>query len=322
MKRALNTALVLLFPVCTVLPAYGADTYPSRPIRLVSPLAPGGANDTVARVVAADVSAILRQQVIVDNRPGAGGNIGTDIVAKAPPDGYTLCSCGIGSVVINPNMAKVPYNPLTDFEPITVLAFAPHMLVVHPSLPVSSVKSLVALAKSKPGQLHFSSGGTGGLSHLAGELMKAMTGTNLVHVPYRGGAPAVTDLLAGHVELTFAGITVVLPHVQSARLRALGVTSPKRTSLLPEVPTVAESIPGFELSPWYSVLAPARTPAPIIHTLERAFVAAARKSAVREKFATQGADAAGITAAEFKTFLASEMRRWGKLIADANLGKH
>ncbi len=308
-----------LLPVCFALQAAAADNYPSRPIRMVSPFAAGGANDTVARIAAAEVSASLKQQLIVDNRPGAGGNLGTGLVAKAAPDGYTLLSGGIGSLVINPNMTKVPYNTLTDFEPITVLAYAPHLLVVHPSLPVTSVKSLVALAKAKPGALHFSSAGTGSLNHLAGELMNVMTGTKLVHVPYRGGAPAVIDLLAGYVELTFAGITIVLPHIQNMRLRALAVTSPQRTALLKEVPTMAETVPGFELNPWYGVLAPAKTPAHIVSLLEREFVTAVRKPEVREKFSTQGADAAGITSAEFGTLIRDEMRKWKKLIADANI---
>ncbi|OGA21534.1 MAG: hypothetical protein A3I02_13385 [Betaproteobacteria bacterium RIFCSPLOWO2_02_FULL_67_26] len=323
MKKALKTALrfAWLLPACLSLQAHAADGdgYPSRPVRLISPFAAGGSNDTVARIVAAEIARGLKQQMFVDNRPGAGGSVGTDFVAKAPPDGYILLSGGIGSLVVNPNISKLPYNTLTDFEPIALIGRVPHVLVSHPSLPVRSMRTLIELARKNPNKLHYSSGGVGSFTHLAGELIGARTNTKLVHVPYRGGAPAVTDVVAGHVELSVAPVNTAVPHVRSERLRALGVTGARRTALLQDVAPISDTIPGYDLTPWYGVLAPAKTPARIVSLLEREFLAAVRKPEVREKFAAQGADTAAMTAAEFRALLASELQSWRKLLSSAGI---
>jgi tripartite-type tricarboxylate transporter receptor subunit TctC len=220
---------------------------------------------------------------------------------------------------VNPNTTKLPYNTLTDFEPIALIGRVPHVLVSHPSVPVRSMRTLLELARKHPGKLHYSSGGVGSFNHIAGELIAARTGTKLTHVPYRGGAPALTDTVAGQVELNVAPVNNAAPHVQAGRLVALGVTGAQRTTLLPEVVPLADSIPGYDLTPWYGVLAPAKTPARIVSLLEREFMAAVRKPEVREKFAQQGADTAAMTAAEFRALLGSELQSWRKLLTSAGI---
>jgi tripartite-type tricarboxylate transporter receptor subunit TctC len=245
-----------------------AQSYPVRPVRVIVPFPAGGSNDIIARVLAQQMSESLRQQFVVDNRAGAGGNIGTDLVAKAAPDGYTVLSGGMGSLVMNPAITKVPYDALRDFSPITLIARAPNVLVTHPSLPVHSVKDLIALARARPGQLNYGSGGVGSTPHLSGALFAAMAGITLNHVAYKGSAPAITDLIAGQVQLSFGGIPAVLPHVNQGRLRAIAVTGLTRSAQLPPIPTVSESgVKGYEVNPWYGMLAPAGTPRDIVDIL-------------------------------------------------------
>ena len=297
-----------------------AQTYPVKPIRIVSPFPAGGVNDIIARITAQKMVAPLGQQTIVDNRPGAGGNIGTEIVAKAPPDGYTLLSGGMGSLILNPVVAKVPYDTVRDFAPIIVVATSPNVLTVHPSLPVRSVKELVALARSRPGQINYASGGVGSTPHLSGALFISMTGAKLVHVPYKGTAPATTDLVAGHVQLAFLGIPGIYPHIKANRLRAIAVTGTEPSPALPGVPTVAASgIPGYEMSPWYGILAPAGTPRDIVMKLNTTIATFLRDPDTREKFQAAGADPTTSTPEEYAERIKSDVAKWARVIKEAGI---
>jgi len=236
-----------------------AQSYPEKPIRLIVPFAAGGGNDSVARLVGKRVSDSLGQQLVIDNRPGAGGVLGAELAAKAAPDGYTLFLGGVGSHAINPNLSdSLPYDPIRDFAPVALLAQAPLVLVVHPSVPADSFKAFVALARSRPGQLNYASNGNGSSSHLAAVMFDSMTGVDMVHVPYKGLSPALTDLLSGRVQLMFSSVVAILPHIKSEKLRGLAVTGNRRLPSMPNLPTIAESgLPGYEASSWYGVLAPA-----------------------------------------------------------------
>jgi tripartite-type tricarboxylate transporter receptor subunit TctC len=292
-----------------------AQSYPVRPVRVIVPFPAGGSNDIIARVLAQQMSESLRQQFVVDNRAGAGGNIGTDLVAKAAPDGYTVLSGGMGSLVMNPAITKVPYDALRDFSPITLIARAPNVLVTHPSLPVHSVKDLIALARARPGQLNYGSGGVGSTPHLSGALFAAMAGITLNHVAYKGSAPAITDLIAGQVQLSFGGIPAVLPHVNQGRLRAIAVTGLTRSAQLPPIPTVSESgVKGYEVNPWYGMLAPAGTPRDIVDILHAQCQKILRSSAMKEHLTRQGADPDGAPPAAFADVLRADIARWSKFI--------
>ena len=297
-----------------------AQSYPVRPIRLVVPFPAGGVNDIVARIVAQKMAATLGQQTIVDNRPGAGGNIGTDLVAKAAPDGYTLLSGGMGSLVMNPLVSKLPYDPVRDFAPIIAVATSPNVLAVHPSLPARSVKDLVALARTHPGRINYGSGGVGSTPHLSAALFGSMTGVNIVHIPYKGAAPATTDLVAGHVQLAFLGIPATYPHIKSNRLRALAVTGAVPSPALPGVPTVAASgVPGYEMSPWYGVLAPAGVSRDIVSKLNGAIAATMRDTDTRDRLQAAGADAATSTPEEFAERIKNDLVKWLKVITEAGI---
>ncbi len=297
-----------------------AQGYPVRPIRLIVPFPAGGPNDIIGRIVAQKLTDVLGQQTIVDNRAGAGGTIGTTLVAKSPPDGYTLLSGGMGNLVMNPIIEKVPYDTLRDFVPVILVASAPNVLVVHPSLPVKDVKGLIALARSHPGQLNYGSGGIGSTPHLSGALFNSMAKVNAVHVPYKGNAPAITDLLGGRVQLAFLGIPPVQPHVAGGKLRALAVTSVQRSKAMPQVPTVAESgLPGYELSPWYGVLAPAGTPAEVVTLLNAAIAKFMRTPDMAEKLAAIGAEPETTTPEEYSARIRADTVKWTKVIRDAKL---
>src|SRR5688572_23697467 len=265
-KRTLCCLLAAL-PACAIGMVF-AQTYPSKPIRFVSPYPPGGPNDIVARIVAQRMSQAFGQQWIVENRPGRGGNIGTDLVAKSVPDGYTLVHGGMGSLTLAPFLTKLPYDTLRDFAPITLTARAPNVIAVHPSLPVKSVKELIALAKARPGVINYATPGVGSTPHLTAALFVSMANVKMVHIPYKGGAPAATDVAAGQVPVGFGPIPSLLPHIASGRLRGLAVTALQRSPMLPETPTVSEAgLSGFEMSPWFGVLAPAGTPPDVIAKL-------------------------------------------------------
>jgi tripartite-type tricarboxylate transporter receptor subunit TctC len=315
-----NTITAVALALCASVAA--AQQYPNRPVRLIVPFPAGGPNDIIGRLVAQKLAEPLGQQVIVDNRAGAGGNIGTDLVAKAPPDGYTLLSGGMGSLVMNPIIEKVPYNPLRDFAPVILMASAPNVLVTHPSLPVRDVKGLIALARAHPGQLNYGSGGVGSTPHLSGALFNALARVDIVHVPYKGNAPAITDLLGGQVQLAYLGIPPVQPHIQGGKLKAIAVTSARRSAALPQVPTVMEAgVPGYELSPWYGVLAPAGTPADIVAKLNAAIGNIVRTPEMTEKLAAIGAEAETTTPQQYGARLKADIEKWTGVIRQAKIGK-
>ncbi len=295
--------------------------YPSRPIRFIVPFPPGGGNDTMARTIGNKVGAVLGQQFVVDNRPGAGGLIGAETAAHAVPDGYTLFLGGVASHGILPNLQpKLGYDPVRDFSPVSLIAAAPLILVVHPAVPVKSVNELVQMAKAKPGQLNFASNGTGGSSHLAAELFKMMSATNMVHVPYKGLAPALTDLMSGQVQLMFSSTVAILPQVRAGRLRPLAMTSAKRSAAMPDLPTIAEAgMPGYETASWYGVLAPAGTPKPIVDLLNREIARAVQLPDVRERMLSEGAEPAGGSPTEFAAHIKRELARWSQVIKQARI---
>ena len=297
--------------------ASAADTaYPERPVRVIVTFPAGGGTDIVARMVFQKVAERSGATFVIDNRGGAGGTIGTDLAAKSPADGYTLVVVS-GSHTINPSLyQKLPYDTVRDFAPVTMLVTGPGLLVVHPSLPARTVRQLIALAKERPGQMLYASAGNGTPPHLAAELFKHMTGTNIVHIPYKGNAQAMTDLIAGQVSLSFPTIPSALPHVQAGKLRALGVTSARRSSALPEVPAIAEAgVPGYEGSAWYGVLAPAGTPQGIIGRWQYELHNTLRLPELRDKLIAQGLEPVANTSAEFAAIIALEIKKWSKVVA-------
>jgi|KBSMisStandDraft_5_1062788.scaffolds.fasta_scaffold70879_2 tripartite-type tricarboxylate transporter receptor subunit TctC len=297
-----------------------AQTYPSRPVRLIVPFAPGGGSDIIARVLAPHLSELLAQQVLIDNRPGAGTIIGAELAAKSPPDGYTLFLGITGTMAINPSMyRKLPYDPVRDFASIGLVGTGPNVLVVHPSLPARSIPQLIAIAKNYPGKLSYASAGTGGAPHLAGELFKSMAGIDMVHIPYKGAAPATTDLLAGEVQVMFAGLGAALPFVKTSRLRALGVAGAKRTRALPEVPAIAEYLKGFEAATWFALFAPAGTPRPIITRLNADASKVMMLPPVEQQLASQGYEPLTSTPDELSAYVKSEIAKWAAVIRDAKI---
>ena len=318
-ERALLAALFVVtlagaLPVC-------AQEYPRKPIRLIVPFAPGGGNDTVARAIAQSAGTSLGQPVIVDNRAGAGGMLGAELAARAPPDGYTLFLGGVGSHAINPNLhAKLPYDPVKDFAPITLIASAPSVLVVNPSLPARTLAEFTALAKASPGRINYASNGNGSSAQLAAVLYESMAGVQMVHVPYKGLAPALVDLLAGEVQAMFSSVVAIVPNIKAGRLRALAVTGKRRAALLPEVPTLDESgVPGYEAGSWYGILAPAGTPQAVVAKLHEAIVRALAQPEVRERLVSEGAEVIGSTPEAFAAHITAELARMGKLIRDAGI---
>jgi tripartite-type tricarboxylate transporter receptor subunit TctC len=300
--------------------AASAQSYPSKPIRFISPYAPGGGTDILARLIGQKLSEGVGQPVVIDNRPGAGGVIGTEIVAKSPPDGYTLMLASPAPIVVAPYLhKKLGYDPLKDLAPVTLISVVPAVLIVHPSLAAKSVKELIAIAKAKPGQLTFSSSGSGGTGHLSGEMLKMMAGIDMVHVPYKGTGPATTAVLGGEVVMSIGNMISVLPHVKSGRVRALAVTTPQRSKVLPDLPTVGESLPGYSSGPWYGVLAPARTPAPVIAKLNQEIVKILRSPEVKDNMSSEGADPIGSSPEQFAAHIKSESQRWGQVIKQANI---
>lgn len=296
-----------------------AQIYPSKPVRMIVPFAAGGALDIVARSVGERLSGALGQQVVVDNRGGAGGAIGTEIAARAAPDGHTLLTGHIGTHAINVNLyPKLGYHPVRDFAPITLVAMFPLGLFVHPSLPAQSVPELIALAKSRPGQINFASAGSGGPTHMAGEMLKAMARIDIVHVPYKGNAAALNDLLGGRVHLFFSNLVTAMPHARSGRLRAIAVSTAKRSQQAPELPTIAESgVPGYEVTNWIGMLAPAATPRAIVLRLNRDIAAILNASDMKENFRAQGMDLVSSTPEEFAAFIRSEMTKWRRVVEES-----
>jgi tripartite-type tricarboxylate transporter receptor subunit TctC len=294
--------------------------YPVKPVRLVNPFPPGGGSDAVAHLVSQRLFERWGQSFIVDNRGGAGGAIGTDLAARSNPDGYTLAMATASTLVINPLLNKVPFDPVKDFEPVVHTATIPLILVVHPSVQVKTAKELIALAKAQPGKLNYASSGEGTISHLASELFKSLTGVNIVHVPFRGGGPARNATLGGHVQLNFANLLSAAPFVKDNRLRALGVSTRKRASGMPEVPTLAEAgVPGYEVLQWNGVIAPRGTPKAIIATLNREINDIVARPDVQKLLVDSGAEPEGGTPEEFGAFIKADIAKWAKVIRDTRL---
>jgi len=318
-------AMILLFGMAHMVAAQSPSTgsgqaYPTKPIRLVVPYPPGGPTDCVGRAVAAKLTEPLGQQVVVDNRPGAGTVIGSDMIARAAPDGYNLLfGTGGGTFLAPLILPKVPYDPQKDFAPVAMLVMSPMVLVVHPSVGANSVKDLVAVAKAKAGQLNFSSVGAGTAPHLGGELFKSLAGVDIVHVPYKGTAPAMTDLIAGRVQLAFSSIPTVLTHVQAGRLKMLGTGGTKRSPALPDIAPVADTLPGFELVTWYAVFAPAGTAAAIVNRLNSEIAKVLKDADIQKRFGEQGLETVVMTPQELKRYTENDVSRWARLIKAANI---
>jgi len=318
-ERALLAALFLV-TLAGTLPV-SAQEYPRKAIRLIVPFAPGGGNDTVARAIAQSASASVGQPVVVDNRAGAGGTLGAELAAKSPADGYTLFLGGVGSHAVNPNLhPKLPYDPVKDFAPITLVASAPLVLVVHPSVPARTLAEFTALAKASPGRINYASNGNGSSAQLAAVLYESMAGVQMVHVPYKGLAPALVDLLGGEVQAMFSSVVAIVPNIRAGRLRTLAVTGKRRAAALPEVPTLDESgVPGYEAGSWYGILAPAGTPQATVAKLREVIVHALAQPEVRERLASEGAEVIGSTPEAFAAHITAELARMGKLIRDAGI---
>lgn len=302
--------------------ARAADSvYPSRPIRMVIPFAPGASNDITARLIAPRLSEALGQTVVVDNRAGAGGILGADLVAKAQPDGYTLLMGSPGPLTVNPVlMAQLPYLPSRDFAAVTLIAIVPSILEVNPALPVKSVKELIALAHATPGRLTYASAGVGSVPHLAGELFKLTAKVDVIHVPYKGSSPAITDLLGGQVSMFFDNMASAVPYVKANRLRALAITTPKRSTVLPEVPTMIEAgVPAYEAYSWNGVVVPAATPKAIVDRLAKEIAAALATPEISEKMKGLGAEVVANSPAAFTAFMEKESGKWGRVVREANI---
>jgi tripartite-type tricarboxylate transporter receptor subunit TctC len=308
---SIGALLAVLLP-----PLAAAQAYPDKPIRVIVPVPAGGTPDVVARMVAPALSSLLGQHLVIDNRGGAGGLIGAELAAKAVPDGYTLFFSSPGSLTILPHLQKqVAYDTLTDFAPISLVSIGPFLLITHPSVPVRTVKELIALAKAEPGKLNYASAGNGAANHLAMELFKSMAGVNITHVPYKGAPQAVTDLIGGSVDLMFNSIPPVLQHIKTGRLRLLGVASAKRSPQLPDVPTISEAgVPGYEAITWFGLLAPARTPKPIVVRLSAALVKVVHAPDIKSQLEIQGYDPVGSSPEEFAAFIRTESQKYAKVV--------
>ncbi len=296
-----------------------AQDFPNRPIRLIIPFPPGGSNDVVGRLVAKELSVVLGQQVFVDNRGGAGGVIGSQLAASAPPDGYTLLIISIAHA-ISPALHKLEYDPVAAFTPVSILATGTNTLVVNPTLPVHSVKELIDLAKKEPGVLNYASAGVGSFQHLGGELFKLLAGVNIVHVPYKGGGPAMQDVIAGHTKIMFSSLVQTTPFIKSGALRVLGTGSHKRNPVLPDVPTIEEGgVPGYAADNWWGIVGPANMPKPIVDKLYAAIQKALKAQSLQEEFDREGASTVEMTSDEFGEYIKTEIVKWGKVIKEAGI---
>jgi len=309
-----NRWLVLLLCACGVA---SAQDYPSRPIRIIVPFTPGAGVDIVARAIAQSLNEAWKQSVVVDNRPGAGGTIAGELVARASADGYTLMLGNVSTLAIAPALnPKLPYSPLRDFAPITLITTSENVLVLHPSVPATSMREFIAYAKANPRKLNYGSSGNGTTSHLGGVMFASMTGTEMTHVPYKGSGPMLTDLLAGQLQLSFSSVPTALPHIKSGRLRALAVTLLARSSVLPDLPTVQEAagLKGFEISLWQGIVAPAATPRTIVMKLNQQIAGSLRTPEMKAKLTVQGLDAVGNTPEQFGAYIRDEIAKWTKVV--------
>ncbi len=315
----MNRCFIALAFAAACAPAW-AQPYPARPVRIVVPFPPGGPTDIVARLMSQKMTEGLKQPVVVENRAGAGGVLGTEAVAKSPADGHTLLMGTIGGLAVS--MSLLPnrgYDTLRDFAAITQAVNVTSILVTHPSVPAKSVKELLALARVQPGRLNYGSSGSGTVTHLAGELLKLMGGIQITHVPYKGGSPALTAIISGEVDLTYENSLIIVPHIKSGKVRALGVTGAKRSKLLPDLPSIAEALPGYGASGWYGLLVPAGTPKDVLARLNAEAVRALRSPDVADKLSSQGAEPAPGSPEEFTAFIRSEIEKWAKVVRAANM---
>jgi tripartite-type tricarboxylate transporter receptor subunit TctC len=311
--------LVLAFASPISGPAFAQSDYPNRPIRLIIPFPPGGSNDVVGRMIGDQLSKQLGKQVVIDNRAGAGGVIGTELASKEKPDGYTLLVISLAHAV-NPWLYKLPYDPIKAFAPIGVMGSGPNVVVVHPDLPVKSVKELIDLAKQKPGDIQYASAGIGSFQHLGGELFKLEAGIDMLHVPFKGGGPAMIDVIGGHTKVVFSSLVQTTPHIKTGKLRAIGVGSKQRSKVLPDVPSVAEAgVPTYEAVNWWGIVAPAGTPKPIIDRLHAALTASQDSAEVEKQFAAEGAIVVKKSPTEFAAFMESEMKKWELVVKKGNI---
>lgn len=319
--RFIFLTVTFLSLFATAIPSQ-AQAWPNRAVRIIVPYPPGGIGDTVTRAIAQGLSEQFGQPFVIDNKPGASQKIGAEMVAKSPADGYTLFLGSVTSLAINVNsQKKMSYDPVRDFSPVSMAFFSPLYLVVNPSVPANSVNELISLSKAQPGKLSFASIGQGGSIHLAGELFRSMAGLEMMHVPYKGSAPALTDVIGGQVNLMFDAGVSALPQVRAGKLRALAVTSSKRSSLAPDLPTVAEAgnLPGYEATIWFGFVAPVGTPQEIVNRLSQEISKVMRQPGLRERFAPQGVELASSNPAEFAEFIKTEISKWGKVLRDANV---
>jgi tripartite-type tricarboxylate transporter receptor subunit TctC len=315
--RASRAALAAL-AIAVSTAAVAADKYPTKPVTVIVPQGPGGANDSVARIVLAKMGENMGQTFVVDNRAGAGGNIGTSLAAKAPKDGYTLLLTLSSAHVVNPSLYKAPgFDPVKDFEPITTVATVPYLLVVNPSFPAKSVKELIDLAKAKPGSISYASAGNGTLNHLLGEMLKTQAKIDLQHVPYKSAAASLTDVMSGQVPLSFQSMPSAISMVKSGKVRVIGVATKKRVPALPDVPTIGETLSGFGEDPWYGLFAPAGTPKEIVKQLHDETIKALNDPATKDKLAQQGGEPFTLTPEQFSALISSEIPRWDKLVKDS-----
>ena len=313
------TRRIALTLAMSVAGSAGAAEYPVKPIRMLVAFAPGGGTDIIGRIAAQGITENLGQHVVVDNRPGAGGNIGTEMVAKALPDGYTLITAGTGTHAINPSLyAKIPYDAVRDFVPVCLVAETPYLMVVPVSVPARTVREFIELAKAAPGKLNMASSGAGGMPHLSGELFKIMTGVQLTHIPYKGTGAVFPDLIAGRMQVTFGDIVATYPYAKADRLRALGITSPKRAAQLPDIPTIAESgVPGYDAVGWFAVFAPANTPAHVVAKLNAAIVKFVRKPDLKDRLAALGAEIVASSPDELARIQRNDIARWAKVVKES-----
>jgi tripartite-type tricarboxylate transporter receptor subunit TctC len=313
-RVAVATAMLLTCPLV----ASAADDYPNRPVRLIVPFPPGGSNDVVGRLIAKQLGEELKQNVYVDNRGGAGGTIGTEACAVAAPDGYTLCIISIAHAV-NPWLHKLNYDPIKSFVPVSILATGPNVLVVNPQAPFKTVKELLKAVKEAPGQFNYASAGVGSFQHLGGELFKLTAGVNIVHVPYKGGGPAMQDVVAGHVKIMFSSLIQTTPLIKSGQLIALGTGGAKRSSVLPDVPTIAEAgVPGYVADNWWGIVVPAGTPQTIVDKVYKATQDALKADAVKAQFDREGASVVKMTSAEFSDYIKHEISKWERVVKEGN----
>ncbi len=302
-------------------PLVHAQPYPNKPVTIIVPYPPGGTSDILARSLGQKLGDALGQPVLVQNKPGANGNLGADFVSKSAPDGYTLLLADIGALAISPSLYKLAFDPVTDFSPVTMVAYSPHILVVHPSVPVSNAKELITLAKSKPGKMNFAASSIGSAPHLAGIDFASRAGVDWAYIPYKGGAQAITDMAGGQADVMFNGMLATYPHVKSGKLKILAVSSSKRMSAIPDVPTVAESagLDGFNTGSWQGVLAPPNTPKEVVARLSSEIVKILNTADMKERLAVQGAEVLTNTPEQFSTFIRDEKSRWGQVVKAANL---